>query len=295
MDQPSNRKVLLVPAEAGHVIMERYGLSCEVKSWSAPGIEEYADRIVSAHAPYEMRVKNTTCRINIASPIEKFRQYCLGVIEGFIRAGRPIAPRCRLIVLHPPPRFWNEQAGQACPIQAVGEYGLMIESLKRLSKLCAENNLLLVLENNRVRWNGVGDDEAFDRERYFGKLCECFASSAQEWAQVPADVDEPNFGLCFDTSHAVTYAHRLPEAARKGVVDLYVTLSGNRLWHVHWSDSILEGNKGRQDLHLTVGKGTIPRDLHSKIWNYPSATTYLFEHWTHEGDLAFETRYVERL
>jgi len=295
MAEPTATKELLVPLEAGLVVMERYGLYSESRdNWTDPLLAPVVERVHTAHAPYDMEIKEKKYRINIASPQEKFREYSVRVLENFIRAVKQ-APNCKLVVTHPAPHYWSEDAGHKCEIKEVGDYGRMVESLKRLSRVAAEMGVSFVVENNRVPWKDIPPGENFQHEKHHGKIHEYFACAPNEWASLPNDVNEPNFGLCFDTSHAVTYAQRFPVEAREGIVALYLTLASDKVFHAHWSDNQLLTNEGRDDLHLGLGKGTIPRKVHQQIWNSPSIKTCLFEHWTHEGDLSDETRYVERL
>jgi sugar phosphate isomerase/epimerase len=294
MSKPE-RKEILIPGEAGPVLMERYGLFCEFRGrWGDAASADCADRIRAARAPSSVELKGRARLVNVASPNAQYRAYSLGVIEEFIR-GVVHAPECRLIVLPSAPRFWDEDAGQACSIREVGQYGCLIESLKRLSIVAREAGVSLAVENHWAPWTEIADDQDFHHDVHHGKTREFFASAPKEWAGIPEDVAEPELGLCLDTSHAVTYAHRFPLEAREGMLGLYLTLAGGRLWHVIWSDNRLASKEGRRSLRLHLGKGDIPRRIHGRLWETPSAKTYAFPHWDHEGELADDLRFVERL
>ena len=288
-------KPILIPLKAGLAIMERYDLFCENGArWDDPLLEECAERVLTAHMPYEMEIEGKKCRINLASPNEEFRKKSLEALEDYVR-GVSRAPNCMAVVSHPAPHFWSEDAGEKCEVREVGEYGHLIESLKHLSRLAQETGVVFVVENNRCPWSDIPLEEEFDHEKHHGKVHEYFATSPHEWARLPEDVGEVAFGLCLDTSHAVTYAQRFPLAARQGILDLYLDLSNDRLWHVHWNDNFLETKKGRDDAHITLGKGSLSQEYHRAVWETPSVKTWMLEHWTDENDLAFERRLIERL
>ncbi len=289
------RNEILVPLSAGEKIMERYGLYCEVKfDWNDPDPIESAERIRSARAPYEIVHKEQRYRLNIAAKNEKFRQYSLNILEKFIEGVRS-APNCLFIVLAPPPRFWNEDAGKMSQIQEVGTDELLIDSLQRLCKKAALSDTRILMENACVNWEDIPTDENYSRDRHHGNIRECFAASPNEWTGLVEAVNKPNFGLCLDTSHAVTYSHRFPEVTREGILGLFLDLGGHAIHFVHWSDNYIDRIEGRRDCHLLLGKGSIPRKIHTRVWEHSSARMYLFDHWRHEGELADEARFVERL
>jgi sugar phosphate isomerase/epimerase len=282
--------------KVGIVIMDRYDLFCECQyHWNDPALDECGHRVLSAHAPYEAQRGGESVRLNIASGDEEFRKKSVAMIENFVR-GATRAPNCQTIVCHPAPHYWNEDAGKPCDgIREVGEYGHFIESLKHLSRVAGDAGLRFTVENNRNPWHDIPPEEDYDHEKHAGNVREYFATSPKEWANLPDDVADPAFALCLDTSHMVTYAQRFPDAARDGMVDLYLTLGGDHVHHVHWSDNIVKGRDGRDDKHMTLGKGTIQRQTHRDVWALPNAQSWLLEHWLGEGDLAFEMRYIERL
>ena len=289
------RKEILVPLHAGLQIMERYGLYCQCQdTWSDPAIAESLDRIHSARAPHQVQSGGRTVQLNIASPNPDFRQKSVQVLERFIRQSAR-APQCVMVVVPAAPHFWNEDAGAACEVREVGEYGSLIESLQYLARVAAEVEMWLVIENHVVPWDQLGPEEQYMRGKHHGAICEYFASSPNEWNGICEDVQAHNFGLCLDSSHAVTYAHRFPTDTRDGILGLFVALGGERIWHIHWSDNYMDEVRGRENNKLLLGKGTIPRSIHRDLWTLPNAHIYLFDHWTHEGELADATRYVERL
>ncbi|MCX7045692.1 MAG: TIM barrel protein [Candidatus Sumerlaeota bacterium] len=292
---PETQKVLLVPVAAGLKVMERYGLLCECRChWKDSNLSEFASRIRVAHAPLVMIGNGRNYPINIASSNEPYRNASLKTLESYIRNAH-LAPNCQMVVVYPPAQFWNEDAGKPCKIRKVGDYGHMVEGLRYLARVAAKMKLYLVVENYRAIWEDVPAGEEYQHGVHHGQVREYFASSPNEWGRLPAEVNEPNFGLCLDTCHAVTYAQRLPPGAREGFLGLYPAIAGDRLWHLHWNDNIVGNNLGRQDLHLPLGKGTIPRKLHTELNASRSVKTCLFERWKHEGDLSQDIRFVERL
>lgn len=275
--------------------MDRYDLYCEAQySWTDPALDECLHRVMSAHAPYEAKAGDRNVRLNVASGNEDYRKKSVAVLEAFIR-GAERAPNCKTIVAHPAPHYWDEDAGKPCEVSEVGVYEHFVESLKHLAGVARESGLNLAIENNRNPWKGIDDSEEYDHETHAGKVPEYFATSAREWAGLPGDVDNSSFGLCLDTSHAVTYALRFPVEARSGVIGLFTALGGDNIRHIHWNDNVLGSNEGRKDAHLTLGKGTISRDYHLDVWDLPNVECWLLEHWEGEGELAYEMRFIERL
>ena len=112
--------------------------------------------------------------------------------------------------------------------------------------------------------------------------------SPEQWQQVAVDVDRHNVGLCLDSSHVVTYAHRFPEDRREERV-LAVLSRPELIRHVHWNDNYLYDRRGRTDSHAPLNKGTLPTEMHRRIKYLPA--TLLMEHFydveTLEEELAF--------
>ena len=63
--------------------------------------------------------------------------------------------------------------------------------------------------------------------------------------------------------------------------------------HVHWSDNYLYDQRGRNDSHLSVGKGTLPTEMHRRIKRLDA--TILLEHFYTFEELAEELEYIDSL
>tara|TARA_B100000745_G_C19977182_1_gene330912 strand:- start:288 stop:518 length:231 start_codon:yes stop_codon:yes gene_type:complete len=63
--------------------------------------------------------------------------------------------------------------------------------------------------------------------------------------------------------------------------------------HVHWSDNYLYDVRGRDDSHLSVGKGTLPVEFHRTIKNLDA--TILLEHFYSLEELEEELDFIDRL
>jgi sugar phosphate isomerase/epimerase len=290
-----NGKMVLTRISAGPETLEKFDMQCEhVVDWADPLTDRCAERIASSHAPLLVRYNGGARRLNIASPDREYRALSLAILEDYIR-GAACAPNITTIVTHSAPRFWPEDAGVPCEVRQVGRYELLIEGFKRLSRAAEGMGLRLVVENNRVPWNDVAEDEDYDPEIHFGKARQYFATTPEEWARAARDVDEPAFGLCLDTSHATTYAHRLAPSERMGVFDRFLDAGGEDLWHVHWNDNLPDAKRGRGDMHLPLGRGTIPLSVHRRVWRHPSVRLLLLERWLDEETLAEELRFIEQL
>ena len=265
-------------------------MGCEAPSaWEDEVVLPCAGFLVSAHAPFSKEG-----RLNVGALDKEHRALSLQAIREYIERAASV-PALHTIVVHPCPRLWDETRGKEHPLEAVGDYEVFIRSLQELAQLCGELGLDLVMENNRAYWEGIPDDQPYDPERHDENVREYFGTSPESWAQVPRDVSASNFGLCLDTSHSTTYAHRFAEAERAAVLERYLELGGERIWHVHWNDSILEGIEGRPDRHLPLGQGSLPTDHHRRIWNWPSARSWTLEHWVDEETLVAELDFIKHL
>lgn len=286
----NNERRLLVPARAGAEVARRHGLLCEAPTnWDDPAVAQCTELICTAHAPFAWEG-----RLNIGAVHGDYQAFSLKVISDHIQRAKDF-PSVRMMVLHACPRLWDETAGVEHPLEQVGDYGLFIVALQDLAKQAGDLGLDLVLENNRAYWDAFADEEPYQPRKHDDNVREYYATSPEEWAQVPEDVSAANFGLCLDTSHAATYAHRFPQPDRLSVVERYLDLGGERIWHVHWSGNTLEGTAGRGDRHLPLGKGSLTQGLHRRIWRCPGARSWLLEHWVDEETLATELEFIEAL
>lgn len=288
-------KKILLPPKAGPDILERYGLFCEDRyDWSTLRYESILKQVRSGHAPLEAMRNGATVRLNVGSFNAEFREWSVDVISDYLRMAAQLTP-AQTIVTHSAPRYWVEDAGVPCEVKPVGEYGYVVENFKIIARLAGELGLRLVVENNCTRWDEIPDDEEFDPERHLGRVRQYFCTYPEEWVQLVEDVNDPAFGLCMDTSHATNFAHRFPLHERPSVYHRFIDLAGDRLWHVHWNDNFVDKIEGRGDPHLSLGQGSVPRDVHERLWHQPSVTGYLLEHWYGEDALLDELKFIENL
>jgi len=286
----NDERRLLVPARAGAEVARRHGLLCEAPTnWDDPSVAQCMELLYTAHAPFVWEG-----RLNIGAIHGDYQAFSLKVISDYIERARDF-PSVRTIVLHPSPRLWNETAGVEHPLEQVGDYGLFIVALQGLAKQASDLGLDLVLENNRAYWKDIPEEDSYQPAKHDDNVREYFATSPEQWAQVPEDVGAANVGLCLDTSHATTYAHRFPRQQRLAVVERYLELGGERIWHVHWNDNTPDEGSGREDRHLALGRGTLPRAFHRRLWTCAGVRSFTLERWMDEETLAAELAFVRGL
>ena len=289
-DRGQRQRRLLIPVRAGLEVARRYDLGCEAPSaWDDSVVLPCAKRLLTAHAPFAREG-----RLNIGAIDREHRRFSLQVISEYIKQAVGI-PALRTIVVHPCPRLWKETGGREHPLEQVSDYGLFIAGLQELTRRVAGAGLDLVLENNRAYWEDVPGNQPYDPERHDDRIREYFGTSPESWSQVAQDVGAPNFGLCLDTSHSTTYSHRFPEPQRPEILDRYLDLGRDRIWHLHWNGSSLLANEGRDDRHLPVGQDALPVEHHRRIWNWPSVRSWLLEHWVDEKTLVSELAFIRTL
>ena len=269
-----------VTPSAGLETLRRFGLNTEASmSDDINNMGDFSDVLVSAHAPAVIG----DLRLNIASTDADFRATSVQVITDYIgRAAR--YPNVRQINLHFAPKRWHDDAQT---VGRDGEYDLFIEGVREVAAFCERHNLELVLENNNAYWT---DDikDAPHEEVDWSQRNECFGMAPEDWHQAAIDVDRHNVGLCLDSSHVVTYAHRFPEDQREERVLAFLSRP-DLIRHVHWNDNYLYDFRGRKDSHAALDHGTLPTEMHRRI-KYLDATL-LMEHFHGidilEGELAF--------
>lgn len=290
-----DEKRLLLPPVAGVDVMKHYGLYCEDRyNWAVESNPELMERTLSGHAPFEWDYKGNPIRLNLASPDDDFRQWSYDLLAQYIRSAGQ-TPKARTVVLHSAPRFWPVGGGAEGEVQVVGEYGRLIPMLKKLARLAGDVGVKVVVENNCTRWDEVPIEDEWDSERHLGHVRQYFATYPEEWAQLACDVDEPALGLCLDSSHVTNFAQRFPLDQRPAIYHRFMDLAGDRLWHVHWNDNYMHSKDGRADPHLNVGQGTVPLDVHRRLWQLPSVRTMLLEHWRGEEALVEELAFIQSL
>ena len=276
---------LSVPVKAGLDLLNRLGLTAESSmADNLDEIEDYSDVLISAHAPATIG----ELRLNVAATDDAFRRESIDHISAYVdRASR--FPNVRQVNIHFAPRRWVDDTqlrGQR------GDYGRLIDGVREIAAFAAARDIEIVMENGTAKWFGVDDDvpaEAVDwsdRNVYFGM-------APEEWVQVCEDVDRPNVGLCLDSSHVCTYAQTFADHSRRAEVAMAYLARPELIRHVHWSDNYLYDPRGREDSHLSVGKGTLPTELHRGIKRLDA--TLLLEHFYTEEELDEELAYIDGL
>jgi len=290
-----HKKLLLNPI-AGAEVMEKHDLYCEDRySWNVLSEDRLLRRVFSGHAPLEaMHANGEKVRLNVGSFDAEFRKWSLNILANYLRVAAEQTP-AQLIVTHSAPRFWVFDGAQRCEVKLVAEYGHVVENLQRLARLAGELGLRLALENNCTRWDEIPVEEEFDPRRHIGHVRQYFSTYPEEWLQLAHDVNEPAFGLCMDTSHATNFAQRFPLEERHAIYHRFIDLAGDRLWHVHWNDNDMLTKAGRGDPHLNVGKGSVPLDVHQRLWHHPTVGSFLLEHWRGEEALVEELNFIDGL
>lgn len=177
--------------------------------------------------------------------------------------------------------------------EEVGDWDRTVAGLQEIADHARPKGFELVLENVVYYWPPVPEHipaERADRSQCLYQL----GREPQEWRQLWAAIDRDNVRLCLDTSHATTCAvatSDLAEQARR--VQEFLDVGGELIAHVHWSDNYLGGHRGRNDSHLHVGQGTLPRPFHAQVKRL-AAVKHL-EHKSTVEELRDELAFIEQL
>ena len=228
-------------------------------------------------------------RLNVAATEDDFRRESIDHLKAYVdRASR--FPHVRQVNIHFAPRRWvddTQTRGQR------GDYERLIDGVREVAAFAEGHDIEIVMENATMKWFGVDDDvpanavDWSDRNVYF-------AMAPEEWMQICEDVDRHNVGLCLDSSHVCTYAQSFADHSRRAEVAMEYVSRPELIRHVHWSDNYLYDPRGREDSHLSVGRGTLPTDLHRAIKRLDNATL-LLEHFYTEEELEEELAYIDGL
>ncbi len=273
-----------VTASAGVETLNRFGLNTEASmAEDIDEMAEYSDILVSAHAPAIVG----DMRLNIAATDESFRKKSIEEIVDYI--GRAAEyPNVKQINMHFAPKRWNGLSqSEGCE----GTYDLLIDGIRQVAAFCDSRDIELVLENNNSYWTDDIIDTSHDQVDWSGRN-EYFGMSPEEWQQVAVDVDRHNVGLCLDSSHVVTYAHRFPEEQREERVLAFLSRP-ELIRHVHWNDNYLYDGRGRVDSHAPLNRGTLPTEMHRRI-KYLDAKL-LMEHFYDADVLEEELAFIDSL
>jgi sugar phosphate isomerase/epimerase len=235
-------------------------------------------------------------RLSIAAIDPELRERSIACIEHAMQEATRASP-IETAVMHLAPRYWWEDdavcpPGQAPAAQTVGEYAILIESIRRLGRLAERLGIRLVMENNRAYWDGIVDGTDFatvDRTA----VREYFGTSPFEWLQIWHDVAHPSVALCLDTSHATTWVHRFPPGQRSAMLDAFFACP-QALWHVHWNGNTPDHPEGRKDRHMPLGQDTLGDRFHRAVLALP-ARFHLLEHFVDVPTLEKELAYIAGL
>lgn len=199
-----------------------------------PGWEQYVSFVRGVHLPY------VGC--NLAALDADERERSIRTMIAAIETGRQY-PVDRMVV--------HTAAFESLDTVRVGDYGLMIESFRRLADYARDVGIMLCIENQVFR-----EPEC---RRIFG-------DSAEEWFRIHRDIGRANVALTLDVSHAATSVgvHDAAEARRRALFDFL--RNPELIGRVHWSDACIERNEARfNDMHLVPGQGDLPLDFHREV------------------------------
>ena len=247
-------------------------------------IRRYSEVLISAHAPSAIG----DLRLNVAATDDGFRRESIDHISAYVDRARRY-PNVKQVNIHFAPRRWVEDTqtrGQH------GDYGRLIDGVREIATFAEGHDIEIVMENGTAKWSDVPDDvpaahvDWSERNVYFGM-------PPEEWVQACLDVDRPNVGLCLDSSHVCTYAQTFAEDSRREEVAMAYLARPDLIRHVHWSDNYLYDPRGRNDSHLSVGKGTLPTEMHRAIKRLDA--TLLLEHFYTAEELEEELAYIDGL
>ena len=276
---------LSAPVKTGLELLKRLGLTAEASMTDdLDNIERYSEVLISAHAPSAIG----DLRLNIAATDDGFRRESIDHISAYVDRARRY-PNVKQVNIHFAPRRWVEDTqtrGQH------GDYGRLIDGVREIATFAEGHDIEIVMENGTAKWSDVPDDVPAahvdwpERNVYFGM-------PPEEWVQVCLDVDRPNVGLCLDSSHVCTYAQTFAEDSRREEVAMAYLARPDLIRHVHWSDNYLYDPRGRNDSHLSVGKGTLPTEMHRAIKRLDA--TLLLEHFYTAEELEEELAYIDGL
>ena len=241
-------------------------------------LADFADILVSAHAPASVG----DIRLNAAAKDAEFRTYSIGVVTDYIDKAREY-PKVKQINLHFGMKRWTQRGGE-------GDYQLQIEGIREIAEYCDSYDLELVLENLNAYWSGI-EGASWD-EVDWTERNEAFGMSPEEWIAICEDVDRANVGLCLDSSHTCTYAHKFSPEQREERVLAFLNRP-ELIRHVHWNDNYLYDDRGQNDSHAALNRGTLPTEMHRKI-KYLDATL-LMEHFHGIDVLREELAFIDTL
>ena len=240
-------------------------------------------------------------RLHLASTRPELRSTSIQAVVSYVEGAHGLFPNLRHINMHAAPcRFPDPPIRPGVgPVPRLrpdlASWDLLVEAVRLISRRCLELGLSLSVENNWAYWDGIDPEtppEQCDPEGFV----EYFCTLPQQWLRLAADVNEPNFSMCLDPSHATPCAHRWPPAQRSQVLLQYLS-DPSKLGHLHWNDSDMVNVRGRNDLHLPVGTGNLGDAFHRtlKKWAADPGHIALLEHYVDRPVLEKELAYITSL
>ena len=250
--RPPLSGMMLHPVEE----IERLGMKVEGSHTAdLDQMRPYESVLLTAHGPYT----DAGLRLNPAATDREFREHSIGIIEAYIdmTAAFPDLTQINIHFGHVRRLEEDQTRGRE------GDYGLQIEAFQRIADFAAARGKEIVLENSGATWSAVPGETPYDQVDW-SRQSASFGIDPQEWVRICEEVDRPNVGLCLDTSHACTHAHRFPEEQRPDVLFSFLARP-DLIRHVHWSDNYLYDVRGRTDSHEILGRGTEPVEFHRAV------------------------------
>jgi len=268
--------------KAGAEDLRRLGLLTEIgQKIHLDEASALGGRVASGHAPFGIE----GMRLNIAAVDDPFREMSIKMVTDYIESAAAV-PSLRKVNIHAAPRRWHREAQTS---GREGSYDRLIDALRRIGAAARRHGIEIVVENNRAYWEGVAEStllEEVDRDAQDVYFC----TAPEEWIRACEDVAMENVRLCLDTSHACTYAQTFPEGEERwAAMDAFLARP-ELVSHVHWNGNFIDENRGRDDSHLGVGKGTLGSEFHRKIKSH--GATKLLEHWHGLDALEEELEYI---
>lgn len=276
---------LSAPVKSGLNNLERLELKAEVSMEDdIEAMNAFSGVLISAHAP----VTIGAMRLNYGATDEDFREKSIGHVIDYIDKARKYS-NIRQINIHPSPKQWlNEDQQQG----RHGDYGLMIDGIRKIAAHAAEFDLEIVVENNNASWSGVSDNVS-PADVDWSQHNSSFGSNPEEWIQICEDTDLDNVWLCLDSSHTCTYAQTFADPNERKAVVMRFLAKPHLIRHVHWNDNHLYDLAGRTDSHAVLGKGSLPIEMHRTIKTLDA--TLLLEHFYTVEELEDELYFIANL
>ena len=266
--------ILAISPKADEATIREYGLYVESgANLDDPRSLAVADRVVSGHAPITLP-HSGGCRVHIASTQQDLRRTSLRAVCAYVEGAHRLFPYLRHINMHAAPHQFPDppiRPGRhpVPPLRPdLARWDLLVDAVRTIARLCRSLGLTLSVENNWAYWDGIApaaDLSTYDPTRFVEYYC----TSPEEWLRLAVDVNESNFSMCLDPSHATPYSHRWPalrrrEALGEARLALLPVYSGPRRERV---------SRGRRGGVAQVG-GRRPRDVASGVYfcGFPSTS-----------------------